>query len=67
MPEDAVRQCAAQHRSHPKVSLVEAVNEARSSTEHLLAESAQIVDLFKDSLGQSNLMDRERSRPRSRT
>lgn len=44
---------SVQHRSHMKTSLVEAVNEAKRSTENLLNESAQIIDVFKDSLKQS--------------
>lgn len=44
------------HRQHIKVSLVEAVNEAKLSTENLINESTQIIDVFKDSLKQSMQM-----------
>lgn len=51
-------ECSAssQHRQHPKVNLVEAVNEARAFTENLLTESSQIIEIFKDSLQQSSQM-----------
>ena len=51
-------ECAqsSQHRQHPKASIVEAVNDARSFTENLLNESSQIIDIFKDSLHQSTQM-----------
>ena len=42
-----------QHRQHSKTNLVEAINEAKRSTESLLNESTQIIDVFKDSLKQS--------------
>lgn len=41
------------HRQHAKVSLVEAINEAKLSTENLINESTQIIDVFKDSLTKS--------------
>jgi len=47
---------SAQHRQHPKTSLADAVNDAKLSIESLLAESTQIVDVFKDSLKQSMQM-----------
>lgn len=42
-----------QHRQHSKKNLVEAINEAKRSTESLLNDSTQIIDVFKDSLKQS--------------
>lgn len=44
---------SATHRQHSKTNIVEAVNEAKRSTENLLSESTQIIDVFKDSLKQS--------------
>jgi hypothetical protein len=45
-----------QHRQHQKLSLLEAINEAKLSTESLISESTQIVDVFKDSIRQSMQM-----------
>ena len=47
---------SVQHRSHQKINLLEAINEAKISTENLINESTQIIDVFKDSLKQSMQM-----------
>jgi tripartite motif-containing protein 71 len=44
------------HRQHVKINLLEAINEAKLSTENLINESTQIIDVFKDSLKQSMQM-----------
>ena len=51
-------ECAVsmQHRQHQKASLAEAVSEAKLSTESLIGESTQIVDVFKESVRQSMQM-----------
>lgn len=51
-------ECAnsSQHRQHARVSLVEAVNEARALTDTLLGESTQIIEIFKDCMQQSTQM-----------
>ena len=47
---------SGQHRLHAKTSLLEAVNEAKLSTESLISESTQIIDVFKDCMKQSTHM-----------
>jgi tripartite motif-containing protein 71 len=46
-------ECLIQHIQHQKMNIVDAINEAKLSTETLLVESTQIIDVFKDILKQS--------------
>lgn len=48
--------CVNSHRQHRVLSIGDAVHEMSVATEHLLTESTQLIDVFKDSMSKSMQM-----------